>query len=133
MAVAVQDENGNNDNTLTIKKLESHLVKTILGALAVGIVGAFFTSLAFYYNSINKFDNLEQSKIETKIEMKELKDNVEGIKSDVSEIKTSLSNTGIYTTDNKERISTLEADVKEIKASQVEMIKILYELKARKK
>ena len=131
MAVAVQDEN--NDNTLTIKKLESHLVKTILGALAVGIVGAFFTSLAFYYNSINKFDNLEQSKIETKIEMKELKDNVEGIKSDVSEIKTSLSNTGIYTTDNKERISTLEADVKEIKESQVEMIKILYELKARKK
>lgn len=131
MAVAVQDEN--NDNTLTIKKLESHLVKTILGALAVGIVGAFFTSLAFYYNSINKFDNLEQSKIQTKIEMKELKDNVEGIKTDVAEIKTSLSNTGIYTTDNKERISTLEADVKEIKESQVEMIKILYELKARKK
>jgi predicted transcriptional regulator len=65
--------------------------------------------------------------------MKELKDNVEGIKTDVAEIKTSLSNTGIYTTDNKERISTLEADVKEIKESQVEMIKILYELKARKK
>jgi len=123
----------NENDTITIKKLESHLVKTIIGALAVGIVGAFFTSLAFYYNSINKFDNLEQSKIETKIEMKELKDNVEGIKSDVSEIKTSLSNTGIYTTDNKERISTLEADVKEIKESQVEMIKILYELKARKK
>jgi cell division protein FtsB len=121
------------NDTITIKKLESHLVKTILGALAVGIVGAFFTSLAFYYNSINKFDNLEQNKTETKIEMKELKDNVEGIKSDVSEIKTSLSNTGIYTTDNKERISTLEADVKEIKESQVEMIKILYELKARKK
>ena len=121
------------NDTITIKKLESHLVKTILGALAVGIVGAFFTSLAFYYNSINKFDNLEQSKIETKIEMKELKDNVEGIKLDVSEIKTSLSNTGIYTTDNKERISTLEADVKEIKESQIEMIKILYELKARKK
>jgi cell division protein FtsB len=133
MAVAVQDENNNNNNTLTIKKLESHLVKTILGALAVGIVGAFFTSLAFYYNSINKFDNLEQSKIQTKIEMKELKDNVEGIKTDVAEIKTSLSNTGIYTTDNKERISTLEADVKEIKESQIEMIKILYELKARKK
>ena len=123
----------NENETITIKKLESHLVKTIIGALAVGIVGAFFTSLGFYYNSINKFDNLEQSKIETKIEMKELKDNVEGIKSDVSEIKTSLSNTGIYTTDNKERISTLEADVKEIKESQVEMIKILYELKARKK
>jgi cell division protein FtsB len=121
------------NDTITIKKLESHLVKTILGALAVGIVGAFFTSLAFYYNSINKFDNLEQSKIETKIEMKELKDNVEGIKTDVAEIKTSLSNTGIYTTDNKERISTLEADVKEIKESQIEMIKILYELKARKK
>lgn len=123
----------NENETITIKKLESHLVKTIIGALAVGIVGAFFTSLGFYYNSINKFDNLEQSKIETKIEMKELKDNVEGIKSDVSEIKTSLSNTGIYTTNNIERISTLEADVKEIKASQVEMIKILYELKARKK
>jgi cell division protein FtsB len=121
------------NDTITIKKLESHLVKTILGALAVGIVGAFFTSLAFYYNSINKFDNLEQSKIQTKIEMKELKDNVEGIKTDVAEIKTSLSNTGIYTTDNKERISTLEADVKEIKESQIEMIKILYELKARKK
>lgn len=131
MAVAVQDEN--NDNTLTIKKLESHLVKTILGALAVGIVGAFFTSLAFYHNSVNKFEELEKNKVDTKIEMKELKDNVEGIKSDVSEIKTSLSNTGIYTTDNKERISTLEADVKEIKESQVEMIKILYELKARKK
>jgi cell division protein FtsB len=121
------------NDTITIKKLESHLVKTILGALAVGIVGAFFTSLGFYYNSINKFDNLEQSKIQTKIEMKELKDNVEGIKTDVAEIKTSLSNTGIYTTDNKERISTLEADVKEIKESQIEMIKILYELKARKK
>jgi ABC-type transport system substrate-binding protein len=122
----------NQENNITIKKLESHLVKTILGALAVGIVGAFFTSLAFYYNSINKFQDLEQSKVETKVEMKELKDNVEGIKYDVGEIKTSLSNTGIYTTDNKERISTLEQDVKEIKESQVEMIKILYELKARR-
>jgi hypothetical protein len=121
-----------NQETLTIKKLESHLIKTIIGALAVGIVGAFFTSFAFYYNSGNRFKNLEQSKIETKIEMKELKDNVEGIKYDVGEIKTSLSNTGIYTTDNKERISTLEQDVKEIKESQVEMIKILYELKARR-
>lgn len=122
-----------NNDSITIKKLESHLVKTILGALAVGIVGAFFTSLAFYYNSINKFDELETNKNETKVEMKELKSNVEGIKADVAEIKTSLSNTGIYTTDNKERISNLEQDVKDIKEAQVEMIKILYELKARKK
>ena len=121
------------NDSITIKKLESHLVKTILGALAVGIVGAFFTSLAFYYNSINKFNELENNKNETKIEMKELKNNVEGIKADVSEIKTSLSNTGIYTSDNKQRISTLEQDVKDIKEAQVEMIKILYELKARKK
>ena len=59
------------NDTITIKKLESHLVKTILGALAVGIVGAFFTSLAFYHNSVNKFEELEQNKVDTKIEMKE--------------------------------------------------------------
>lgn len=114
------------DDKLTLKTLQSHLVKTIIGALVVTIIGAFFTSYSFYYNTINNISELNDSKIETANDIKELK-------KDVSEIKINLSSTGIYTTANKEQINNLNNDIKEIRKSQEEMMKILIEMNGKRK
>lgn len=113
------------DSNLTLKKLQNHLIKTILGALGVAIVGAFITSFVFYYRTNYNLNELNESKIETREDIKQLKENV-------NDIKVSLSNTGIYTTDNKEKIDALNADVKEIRKSQEEMMKILIQLNNKK-
>jgi len=113
------------DDGLTLKKLQNHLIKTIAGALAVAIVGAFLTSSAFYYRTNYNLNELNQSKIEARQDIKELK-------ADVNDIKVSLSNTGIYTTDNKEKIDALNSDVKEIRKSQEEMLKILININNKK-
>lgn len=119
-AVAEQEEK------LTLKKLQGHLIKTILGALGVALVGAFFTSYSFFYKTNTNIDELNTNKIETKQDIKELK-------KDVNDIKISLTNTGFYTEDNKEKINNLEQDVKDIKKNQEEMVKLLYEIKSRQK
>ena len=113
------------DDGLTLKKLQSHLIKTILGALAVAIVGAIVTSSAFYYRTNYNLNELNESKIEARQDIKELK-------ADVNDIKVSLSNTGIYTTDNKEKIDALNSDVKEIRKSQEEMLKLLININNKK-
>lgn len=114
------------DEKLTLKTLQTHLVKTIIGALVVTIIGAFFTSYSFYYNTISNISELNESKTETANDIKELK-------KDVSEIKINLSNTGIYTTANKEQINNLNNDIKEIRKSQEEMMKILIEMNGKRK
>lgn len=102
----------------------THFFKSIIGALAVALVGAFFTSYAFYYRTNSSIDELNNTKTETKQDIKDLK-------KDVSEIKTALSNTGIYTNNNQEEIKALKEDVRDIKKSQDEMLKVLYEIKAK--
>ena len=114
------------DEKLTLKKLQNHLIKTILGALVVTIIGAFFTSYSFYYNTISNISELNDSKIETAKDIKDLK-------IDVNEIKINLSNTGIYTSANKEQINNLNSDIKEIRKSQEEMMKILIEMNGKRR
>ena len=106
---------------LTLKSLNTHLVKTIIGALAVAMVGSILTSFISNYTTQNSIDELNKSKTETAQDIKSLK-------ADVNDIKLSLSNTGIYTTNNIDDIKALKDDVKEIKKSQDEMLKLLYQL-----
>lgn len=122
----------NQNDTLTIKKLRNHLILTLLVSLILSGVTAVFTSYRFYLNTNNNLDELNENKIEVKQEMKELKNNMDLIKSDIAEIKTSVSNSGIYTDTHKERIVNLENDVKEIRKSQEEMLKVLYQIKGKK-
>jgi hypothetical protein len=114
------------EEKLTLKIIQSHLIKTILGALGVALVGAFFTSYGFFYKTNTSIDILNSNKIETKHDVKELK-------KDVNDIKIALTNTGFYTEDNKEKIDNLEQDVKDIKKSQEEMMKLLFEIKSRQR
>ena len=114
------------DGSLTLKKLQNHLIKTMAGALAVALIGAFITSYGFYYHTTDSIEELNNSKTESRQDIKDLK-------IDVNEIKTSLSNTGIYTNNNKEDIKTLRQDVNDIKKSQDEMLKVLYEIKSKQK
>jgi peptidoglycan hydrolase CwlO-like protein len=113
MSVAMQDEK------LTLKKLQNHIIKTILGALAVAVVGALITSWTFYKNAQFNLEELNESKMETSQDIKELK-------KDVNEIKISLSTTGLSTNTNQKEIDELKSDIKEIKKSQEEMMKLLY-------
>jgi peptidoglycan hydrolase CwlO-like protein len=106
------------DDKLTLKQLQNHLIKTILGAFAVAVVGAIITSYTFYTNTNYNLEELNQSKTETSQDIKELK-------KDVNEIKLSLSNTGLSTTTNQKEIDELKADIKDIKKSQEEMMKLL--------
>lgn len=106
------------DEKLTLKKLQNHLIKTILGAFAVAVVGAIITSYTFYNNTNYNLEELNQSKIETSQDIKELK-------KDLNEIKISLSNTGLSTNSNQKEIDELKSDIKDIKKNQEEMIKIL--------
>jgi peptidoglycan hydrolase CwlO-like protein len=119
-ATASQSEN------LTLKSLQNHLIKAILGALGVAIVAALISSWAFHYNTNNNLDELNKSKDETSQDIKQLK-------SDVSDIKMTLSNTTFYTTDNKEKVKSLEAEISDMRKQQDEMLKLLYEIKARQK
>jgi len=114
------------EDKLTLKSLQNHLIKTVLGALAVTLVGAFITSYAFHINTNNNLDELNKNKSETKADIRELKN-------DVAEIKTSLSNTNIYTVSNKEKAQSLENQISEIKKQQDEMVKLLYEIKSKVK
>jgi len=109
------------EQNLSTKELQNHLIKTILGALAVALVGAFLTSYVSTYTTKNSIDELNKSKEETSKDIKALKN-------DVNDIKISLSNTGIYTTNNIDDIKALKDDVKEIKKSQEEMLKLLYQM-----
>ena len=114
------------EEKITLKSLQKHLIKTIFGALALALVGAFITSYTFYFNANHNLGELNKSKEETKQDIKELK-------KDVGEIKTTLSNTTIYTTENKEKAQGLENQITDIRKQQDEMIKILYEIKAKVK
>lgn len=114
------------EEKLTLKALQNHLIKTVLGALAVTLVGAFFTSYAFHINTNNSIDALNKNKAETTEDIKSLK-------SDVADIKMTLSNTTFYTTDNKEKVKSLETEISEIKKQQDEMLKLLYEIKSKVK
>lgn len=106
------------DEKLSLKQLQNHLIKTILGAFGVAILGAVITSYTFYYNTNYNLKELNQNKIETSQDIKELK-------KDVSEIKISLSNTGLNTTSNQREIDELKSDIKDIKKSQEEMMRLL--------
>ncbi|MBK7362829.1 MAG: hypothetical protein IPJ01_11075, partial [Micavibrio sp.] len=83
-------------------------------------------SYAFYFNTNNNLDSLNKSKEESNKDIKELKN-------DVADIKMSLQNTTFYTTDNKEKVKSLEYQISEINKQQDEMLKILYEIKAKVK
>lgn len=120
------------EEKLTLKKLRNHLILTLAGSLVIAVVGAFFTSYKFYLNTNRNIEELYENKIEVKEEMKEVRGNIDQIKTDIGEIKTKVSNSGIYTDVNKERINTLESDVKEIRKSQEEILKVLYQLKGKK-
>jgi len=119
-ATAPQSEN------LTLKSLQNHVLKALFGALTVALISAFLTSWAFYYNTNNNLDDLNKNKSETSQDIKQLK-------SDVSDIKMTLSNTTFYTTDNKEKVKSLEVELSDMRKKQDEMINLLYEIKARQK
>lgn len=121
------------EETLTLKKLQSHLIKTIVGALAVALLTAMGASYLLIYQTKDSVEELNQNKIETKEDIKQLKDNFESLKNDISDIKISVSNSGIYTTDNKEKVKSLEEDVRDIKKNQEEILKLIYEMKARQR
>lgn len=110
---------------LTLGELQKHLVKTIIGALGVALIGAFLTVYIATYKQGDDISELKNNNIETKEDIKQLK-------AAVSDIKIALSNNGIYTADNKEKIATLQQDVKDMKQQQDEMLKVLYEIKAKK-
>jgi peptidoglycan hydrolase CwlO-like protein len=112
--------------SLTLKSLQSHVIKSLFGALAIALLSAVLTSYAFYYNTNNNLDELNKSKAETSQDIKALK-------SDVADIKSTLSNTTFYTTDNKEKVKSLESEIKDMRKQQDEMLKILYEIKAKQK
>ena len=114
------------EKPLTLKSLQNHLLKAILGALGVAIVSAITISLVFYFRTNSNLNDLNESKEETKQDIKELK-------KDISEIKSSLSNTTFYTTDNKEKVKSLESQISDLKKQQDEMLKVLYEIKAKVK
>lgn len=114
------------EDKITLKSLQKHLIKTIFGALVLALLGAFLTSYSFYFNANHNLDELNKNKDETKQDIKELK-------KDVADIKTTLSNTTIYTTENKEKAKTLENEISDMRKQQDEMIKILYEIKAKVK
>jgi septal ring factor EnvC (AmiA/AmiB activator) len=116
----------NEEKQLTLKSLQNHFVKALFGALAVAMISAFITSYVFYFNTNNNLDELNQNKSETKQDIKDLK-------KDVADIKMSLSNTTFYTTDNKERVKSLESEISDIRKQQDEMLKVLYEIKAKVK
>lgn len=113
------------EENLSIKELQTHLIKTVLGALAVAMIGAFITSYISTYTTKNSIDELNKSKTETAQDIKSLK-------ADVNDIKISLSNTGIYTNNNIDDIKALKDDVKEIKKGQEEMLKLLYQINLKK-
>jgi peptidoglycan hydrolase CwlO-like protein len=119
-ATAPQSEN------LTLKSLQNHVLKALFGALTVALISAFLTSWAFYYNTNNNLDDLNKNKSETSQDIKQLK-------SDVSDIKMTLSNTTFYTTDNKEKVKSLEVELSDMRKKQDEMLNLLYEIKARQK
>lgn len=111
---------------LSLKILQSHLIKTVVGALAVALVGAFLTSYVSSYTTKDNIDELNKDKVETHNDIKTLK-------ADINEIKISLSNTGIYTNTNKDDIKTLKDDVREIKNNQDELLKVMYAIQAKQK
>lgn len=121
------------EKTLTLKELQSHVIKTIVGALAVAVIGSFITIYSFYYSTINTIDNLKESKTETQSEIKELRISVDKINDNVNEIQTKLSNTNIYTDNNKEQIKSLNERMGNMEKKQDEMLNILYDIKSRRK
>jgi peptidoglycan hydrolase CwlO-like protein len=114
------------EQTLTLKKAESHILVAIIGAFVISIFGAIGTSYAFYYRATDDINDLKSTKVEMRTDIKDLKSNV-------ADIKMSLSNTGIYTDENKDKIKNLEQDVKDMKKQNDEMLKVLYEIKARQR
>ena len=114
------------EEKLTLKLLEKHFIKALFGALAVALVGAFLTSYTFYFNANNNLQELNKNKSETKQDIKDLK-------TDVADIKMTLSNTTFYTTDNKEKVKSLETEISDMKRQQDEILKLLYEIKAKVK
>lgn len=116
----------NKEQPLTLKSLEKHLVKTIFSSLTVALIGALLASFTFYYNTNSDLRELNESKEETKADIKTLKN-------DVSEIKTTLSGTNIYTNLNSEEVKSLKAEISDIKKQQQEMMKLLVELNSKVK
>lgn len=114
------------EQTLTLQKAQGHILVAIIGAFVISIFGAVGTSYAFYYRSTDDINDLKSNKIEMRTDIKELK-------ASVADIKMSISNTGIYTDENKDKIKNLEQDIKDMKKQNDEMLKVLYEIKAKQR
>ena len=115
-----------NEYKAILKKLEMHLIKTIIGALVIAILGAGLTSLSFYYNTKSTINELKTNAIQTTSDVKALS-------TDVNTIKSTLSITGIYTTESIDKVKKLETDVSTINTNIGEIYKILYEIKGKQK
>ena len=121
MIETVDEVEGINE-PLTLKTLEKHLVKTIAGALVIALVSASLTAYGLFYHTQDVVQDLVENKSEMKTDVKTLKENV-------YEIKTALSNNGIYTNQNKDDIKDLKAKVDNLSAKQEEMYQLLLDMK----
>jgi len=109
------------EEKLTLKSLQNHLIKTLLGSLALGIAGSLLTGYTWFLNMKTTVNELNEDRIETKRDISQLK-------KDISEIKITLNATSIYTDGNKSEVQELKKEISEIKNQQNEIIKLLYQI-----
>jgi hypothetical protein len=107
------------EGALTLKILQQHLTKAILGAFGVSIVAVVIGYFAFYYNTINRLDNNEVT-LGSVVKVQEKH-------GDMLQ-KLSLD----YGVDKNE-ITNIEKRLQGVENSQIQIINLLIEIKTQQK
>lgn len=116
---------------ISIKSLRNYFIYAIVGCLAMTFLSSFATIYTFYYQTNRNIENLNSSDLEQNT-------NIEKINVNLNEINKIITNTTTITAVSDEKIGGLEkniskiqVDVVDMQKTQIDILKILGEIKRR--
>lgn len=107
------------EETLNLKTLQSHLIKTVIGSAVVAIFSALISSFSFYYKTTGAIDTL----IEKQAETRKIVDTHSEI------LAKSITNNSV----SDVQIQNLERRMTSMESTQKDILNILLEINASQK
>lgn len=104
--------------TLTLKDMQSHVIKTIIGSVITSLVAALVTGFAFYYKTTASIDRLNENQTD-------MKTTIEKHTEQINNTNTGMGMTVVQQQAFEKRLVNIEE-------SQKEILKVLIEIKNNK-
>lgn len=107
------------EDNLTLKSLQSHLIKTVIGSVVAALVTAVIMGFSFYYKTSSSLEVLTKEQTETR----------ELVNKHTEQLNKNTQSSSV----SDVQIKNLEARFSSMEKTQQDMLKILIEINASQK